>query len=140
MAKQEKAAETDSSSDDLDSDSDSNADDKQEDHVQVLSHAAQRKLKKKAEKAAAKGDASDTQETVDPPKRQHSVWVGNLAFKTTEQAIRDFFQRRVPGCEITRVNMPTKAGKDVGAGRGGMRGENRGYVSIRYPGIGCFRH
>ncbi|KAF8514847.1 RNA-binding domain-containing protein [Hysterangium stoloniferum] len=121
-----KAAEADDSSG-----SDSSADNKKKHNDQVLSHAAQRKLKKKAEKAAAKGDSPDAEKTADAQKRQNSVWVGNLAFKTTEQAIRGFFQRGVPGCEITRVNMPTKTGRDIGGGKG-MRGENRGFAYVDF--------
>lgn len=97
----------------------------------VLSHAAQRKLKKKAQKAAqGHDDICAEQEatkklTETTPRRQNSIWVGNLAFKTTEQVIRDFFTRHVPGCEITRVNMPKKGGQDVKGGTG-MRGQNKG--------------
>lgn len=59
------------------------------------------------------------------------MWVGNLAFKTTEQGLRGFFEKGMEYCEITRVNLPTKSGKDVGGEKGGgMRGENRGQVKF----------
>lgn len=100
------------------------------DEAPVLSHAAKRKLKKKVQKVAQGTDDNHGTQEPDKPietklRRQNSVWVGNLAFKTTEQGLRDFFSRHIPGCEITRVNMPGKAGQDVKGG-GGMRGQNKG--------------
>ena len=38
-------------------------------------------------------------------KRQNSVWVGNLAYKTTPVTLKAFFE----GLEVTRINMPMKA-------------------------------
>ena len=52
-------------------------------------------------KPSGSGDVSDTNS-----KRQNSVWVGNLAFKTTVEDLRSFF---AGAGEITRVNMPTRA-------------------------------
>lgn len=109
------SSESDSCSDGLESDT--------LEEFQVLSHAAQRKLRKKQQEKA-KG-VQPLSHPPAPPKRQHSVWVGNLAFKTTEQSLRAFFQRGVPGCEVTRVHLPTKTGKDA-SGEKGMRSENRG--------------
>lgn len=120
-------AHSSSSESDSDSDnSDGGGGDKLE-GAQVLSHAAQRKLRNKEKKLALKGyQQSSESPAVDAvPKRQNSVWVGNLAFKTTEQSLREFFKRGVPGCEMTRVHLPTKTGKEVGGGKG-MRGDNRG--------------
>lgn len=39
------------------------------------------------------------------PKRQNSVWVGNLAYKTTSVTLKAFFE----GLEVTRIHMPMKA-------------------------------
>ena len=39
------------------------------------------------------------------PKRQNSVWVGNLAYKTTSVTLKVFFD----GLEVTRIHMPMKA-------------------------------
>lgn len=98
----------------------------------VLSHA-ERRRQKKAEKQ--KGDTSKKQKLSDgtslltsssvPSKRQNSVWVGNMSFKTTNEALNKFFD----GCgEITRIHMPTKVSATPG-----MKGENRGSVEL-------FRH
>ncbi|OCF33678.1 RNA-binding protein rnp24 [Kwoniella heveanensis BCC8398] len=64
-------------------------------------------------------------------KRQNSVWVGNLAFKTTVETLTDFFQRGVTelggqgaGC-ITRINMPKKPGK-------GGYAENKGFAYVDF--------
>ena len=38
-------------------------------------------------------------------RRQNSVWVGNLAYKTTAVMVKTFFE----GLEITRIHMPLKA-------------------------------
>jgi hypothetical protein len=102
--------------------------------VEVLSHAAQRKAKKrKLKDPHSTEDAEDN--ALEPPKltpkssshtkpaahiRQNSVWVGNLSFKTTEAQLKEFFDGVG---EITRVHMPKKL--DGGHGRG-MRGDNRG--------------
>ena len=124
----EKPNEAASSSSESDSGSDE-ADKNEGDTLkesQVLSHAAQRKLRKKEqEKEKGLQPESESPALAATPKRQHSVWVGNLAFKTTEQSLRAFFQRGVPGCEVTRVHLPTKTGGEAGGGKG-MRGENRG--------------
>ena len=39
------------------------------------------------------------------PKRQNSVWVGNLAYKTTAVMLKAFFEE----LEVTRIHMPLKA-------------------------------
>jgi hypothetical protein len=50
-------------------------------------------------------------------KKQNSVWVGNLAFKTTPQSLREWFERKLEEAgaggegSVTRVNLPKKAGK-----------------------------
>lgn len=75
----------------------------------VLSHAEQRRQKKKQkrEEPAADGKSSAKKPKSEPlPKRQNSVWVGNLAFKTTPISLKGFFDGVG---EITRINMPMKA-------------------------------
>ena len=107
-----------------------------EDEVQALSHKTQRKLKKKQKLLESQPSTSSEQSKLkqkkadmtqnDKPKRQHSVWVGNLSFKTKPDALRRFF---ADAGEITRVHMPTKALHGTKL-EGEMRGENRGSVCI----------
>ncbi|KAF8607664.1 RNA-binding domain-containing protein [Ceratobasidium sp. AG-I] len=108
--------------------------------VEVLSHAAQRKAKKRKLKEVISGENDDEEldskaskpnskpqsQTKAPPVRQNSVWVGNLSFKTTEAQIKEFFEGVG---EISRIHMPKKL--DVGNGRG-MRGENRGFAYVDF--------
>ncbi|GJE84512.1 RNA-binding domain-containing protein [Phanerochaete sordida] len=116
-----------------------------DDDVPVLSHAEQRRQKKKqlkAEESAAADDddgsapkakkqkVKNTAELAPSkvPKRQNSVWVGNLAFKTTPEAIRTFFA----GCgEITRVHMPMKMASTGPGGRGAVK-QNRGFAYVDF--------
>ena len=56
-------------------------------------------------------------------KRQNSVWIGNMSFKTTQEDLRSFLG---DVGEVTRINMPTKR-----AAGPGLRPENRGYVHRR---------
>lgn len=105
----------------------------EEDNLPVLSHAAKRKQKREGSKPQHKGDDSSAPQkkrklkdgTAGPNddqaiKRQNSVWVGNMSFKTTEENLRTFFKER-GAVEATRINMPTKAIKGPG-----MRADNRG--------------
>ncbi|CAE6527406.1 unnamed protein product [Rhizoctonia solani] len=107
--------------------------------VEVLSHAAQRKAKKRKLKDMQSvdnvGPASPKSSTKpqfkpndkpEPPARQNSVWVGNLSFKTTEAQLKNFF---ADAGEVSRINMPKKL--EVGQGRG-MRGENRGFAYVDF--------
>ena len=88
----------------------------------ALSHAERRRQKKKVKKSQEEPSkkrklADGTVAEVSPkdvestgkgkPKRQNSVWVGNLWYKTTPDALRDFFDGVG---EITRIHMPTKKG------------------------------
>ena len=90
----------------------------------VLSHAERRKRKKRKlnsgdatpgeipapsrpkrvrERGGRKsGEVSEGGDAL--PKRQNSVWVGNLAYKTTPVTLKAFFE----GLEVTRINMPSK--------------------------------
>ncbi|KAG8692593.1 hypothetical protein FRC09_011095, partial [Ceratobasidium sp. 395] len=108
--------------------------------VEVLSHAAQRKAKKRKLKEVQSGEDGNSNPVLEPPKsksqsqddkpalpaRQNSVWAGNLSFKTTETQLREFFDGVG---EITRVHMPKK--QAPGNGRG-MRGENRGFAYVDF--------
>ncbi|PIL37016.1 hypothetical protein GSI_00708 [Ganoderma sinense ZZ0214-1] len=140
--------ETETSGDEsLSDDSDSSGDtqsDAEDEEEPVLSHAEKRRQKKKAE-CTAKKDAdpvSDSPSTkgkakmkntaeLPPsklPKRQNSIWVGNLSFKTTPESLRTFFQG-VGG--ITRVHMPMKMAQGGPAGQG-PRKENRGFAYVDF--------
>ncbi|EJD53542.1 hypothetical protein AURDEDRAFT_80002 [Auricularia subglabra TFB-10046 SS5] len=132
------AADDSSSSDDSASEPASDAEE-----VEVLSHAAQRKRKKELAKAAAKGDAQPdssgtkavTKGSVKPAtdvlaKRQNSIWVGNLSFKTTPASLKAFFDGVG---EITRVHMPMKlptSGGDPAEGK--RRLDNRGFAYVDF--------
>ncbi|KAI0368121.1 hypothetical protein BV20DRAFT_969712 [Pilatotrama ljubarskyi] len=112
--------------------------------AQVLSHAQRRKQKKKEERAARKAavatDDSDkkkstarVQNTAElppskVPKRQNSVWVGNLSFKTTPASLRNFFEGVG---EITRIHMPMKM-VTGGPDDKRPRQENRGFAYVDF--------
>lgn len=98
----------------------------QAEDVPVLSHAARRKQKKKAapNKTPTKKHKKEEDDS-HSIKRQNSVWVGNLCYKTTPEALRRFFDGVG---EITRVHLPTKLGNASPAGEPARR-ENRGCVS-----------
>lgn len=53
-------------------------------------------------------------------KGAHGIWVGNLAFQTTESAIRDLFTSKCGG-EITRINLPVD-----------KKGRNKGFVYVDF--------
>lgn len=114
------------------SSSDSESDEGRED-TQVLSHAERRRQKKKDAKSSAgsKGNNRETHNKVPPdasaskqPKRQNSVWVGNLSFKTSADSLRRFFDGVG---EITRIHMPTKVANAGPSSRGNAK-ENLGFV------------
>ncbi|KZT62766.1 hypothetical protein CALCODRAFT_489248 [Calocera cornea HHB12733] len=98
-----------------------------------LSHKQLRKVKRKS----LKGETSDVPADGEPakpsagnspekPARQNSVWVGNLAFKTLEPDIKQFFD----SCgTITRVHMPRKTSGGPGEG---MRGQNMGFAYVDF--------
>ena len=114
------------------SDSDSGSEGEEDSPVRdepVLSHAEKRRQKKRklnsgdvasadvsespTKSAPKKGKEKKGGKKVDEiseggdalPKRQNSVWVGNLAYKTTTVTLKTFFE----GLEITRIHMPMKA-------------------------------
>ncbi|KAG2357966.1 hypothetical protein BDR07DRAFT_1296181 [Suillus spraguei] len=95
----------------------------------VLSHAEKRRQKKKDQDRPSKKrkvtDGSVAAKDSKPAgnsklKRQNSVWVGNLWFKTTPDALRGFFDGVG---EITRIHMPTKKG---------TKGENMGFAYVDF--------
>ncbi|KAI0723150.1 hypothetical protein C8Q76DRAFT_386374 [Earliella scabrosa] len=141
----ESTSDDSSSSSDAQSDSDSAASDAEEDDTPVRSHAEQRRQRKKEQRAlkgavAASTDESGTKKgkekvknTADLPpsklpKRQNSVWVGNLSFKTTPAALKAFFEGVG---EITRIHMPTKMATGGPEGKG-ARKENRGFAYVDF--------
>jgi RNA recognition motif-containing protein len=89
----------------------------------VLSHAAKRKQKKAllGESTTVSKTEKEEEDVSAPVKRQNSIWVGNLSYKTTQESLRRFFDGVG---EITRVNLPTKPGK-AAPGESARR-ENRG--------------
>jgi RNA recognition motif-containing protein len=89
----------------------------------VLSHAAKRKQKKalSGEPATVSKKEKEEEDDSAPVKRQNSIWVGNLSYKTTPESLRRFFDGVG---EITRVHLPTKPGK-AAPGESARR-ENRG--------------
>jgi RNA recognition motif-containing protein len=97
----------------------------------VLSHAERRRRKKEQKLAdnlkEEEGSAMKKRKLKDgsakavvPMKRQNSVWIGNMSFKTSQEDLRTFFG---DVGEITRINMPTK--RTAGPS---LKPENRGYV------------
>ncbi|PFH49265.1 hypothetical protein AMATHDRAFT_148084 [Amanita thiersii Skay4041] len=134
--------------DDTDSEEEDEAQDQNinvEEDVQPLSHAEKRRQKKKEKKIHAAADSSTKKRKKDDKvsskhststtasgvatKRQNSVWVGNLSYKTTQDDLKTFFA--AAGGEITRIHLPLKA--TPGPGR---KPENRGfaYVDFATPG------
>lgn len=97
----------------------------------MLSHAAQRKEKKRQkrlDKPSTSTDAGANGGSKSEPntqgRRQNSIWVGNMSFKTTSDGLKAFFK---DAGEVTRIHMPTKTGATRGTG---MRGENMGCSAI----------
>ncbi|KAI0702911.1 hypothetical protein BC835DRAFT_1263607 [Cytidiella melzeri] len=140
------AAKDDSQSDDAASFSDSvdsDAEPAVEEDVPVLSHKELRRQKKKQQRIQQDGvDSATANANKNPklkntaelapskiPKRQNSVWVGNLSFKTTPDALRHFFNGVG---EITRVHMPMKMSAAGPGSRGAVK-ENRGFAYVDFP-------
>ena len=149
LSNHEPESSSESLSDDSDSSSDSQSDPEDEQEP-VLSHAEKRRQKKKAEHTAKK----DTRPVSDVlskkgkekmkntaelppsklPKRQNSIWVGNLSFKTTPASLRAFFEG---AGEVTRIHLPMKMAQG-GPESKGPRKENRGSV-LTLPTQSCIR-
>ncbi|KAI5123378.1 hypothetical protein M0805_006086 [Coniferiporia weirii] len=123
----------------------------EQEEVKVLSHKEQRRLKKK-QKLMENAEATDSEEGASKgltksksvakdkvnangkdkdraalPKRQNSIWVGNLSFKTTPDSLRAFFDGVG---EITRVHMPMK--NDAGEGGKSVKRVNRGFAYVDF--------
>ena len=106
----------------------------EEDNLPVLSHAAKRRQKRAGLKSLDRGDDSSvpkkkrklkdgtagSNHVAKDIKRQNSVWVGNMSFKTIEENIRVFFKEK-GAVEVTRINLPTKVVKGPG-----LKAENQG--------------
>ena len=112
------------------SDSSSSSEPGRTEDVPVLSHAAKRKERRTVSKKAPPTESPAKIEKNDsrPLKRENSVWVGNLSYKTTPESLRRFFDGLG---EITRVHLPTKLGKASSPGDPAARRENRGCVWFR---------
>ncbi|KAG2013138.1 single-stranded DNA binding protein [Coprinopsis cinerea AmutBmut pab1-1] len=143
VSKNPKPADSDSDSS-SDSSSASDSDDSERendmdvdgDQQPVLSHAERRRQKKREKKAlddsavpkkklkGKDGVAIPSKESTALPKRQNSVWVGNLSFKTTQDNLRSFFK---DVGEITRIHMPMKA-----SSRPNLPQENRGFAYVDF--------
>jgi RNA recognition motif-containing protein len=123
--REDEAYHSESDHDQTSSSSDSEAEAEASPEVPALSHAERRRQKKKKGKHAGSNDSPPGKKRkINPsstvPKRQNSVWVGNLSFKTTVASLRTFFDGVG---EITRIHMPMKAST-----RGPLGSENRGLV------------
>jgi hypothetical protein len=110
------------------------------DAPEPLSKADLRAAKKRAKKGipepteADKEDGDAEAEKVVKPvreieKRQNSIWIGNLSFKCTVEALTAFFEKGIDesggegkGC-VTRVKLPKKEGH-------GTFAQNKGYISF----------
>ncbi|OCB84557.1 RNA-binding domain-containing protein [Sanghuangporus baumii] len=122
----------------------------EQEEVKVLSHKEQRRLRKKQKTLAAtstepitdsktmksqvkeKPKAKEKGDEQQQSKRQNSVWVGNLSYRTTPDALRAFFVDAGAG-EVTRVHMPYKGAPGVEK----MKGlktvkENRGFAYVDF--------
>ncbi|ORX40994.1 hypothetical protein BD324DRAFT_678396 [Kockovaella imperatae] len=114
-----------------------------------LSKAEARAAKKRAKKGLPEApkkaknedkddhfEAGDEDEEVDQTRKkgenravrkQNSIWIGNLSFKTTEESLKQFLEKGVSELggvgegSVTRVNLPKKAGK-------GGYAENKGFA------------
>ncbi|KAG6330557.1 hypothetical protein ID866_8533 [Astraeus odoratus] len=113
--------------------------DRPDDDTPILSHAEQRRQKKRELKAAKVVEATEKKRKLNDgsavkattgskhaavtepakSKRQNSVWVGNLSFKTTRDALKQFFDGIG---EITRIHMPQKPGS----------GDNLGFAYVDF--------
>jgi len=91
----------------------------------VLSHAAKRKERKAVSKKALPTKSPTNKEH--SLKRENSIWVGNLCYKTTPESLRRFFDGLG---EVTRVHLPTKLGK-ASPGDAARR-ENRGFAYVDF--------
>lgn len=128
------AEEVASDDDESSSSSSSSEADEPNDDAHVLSHAERRRQKKRELKAAKTIEAPHKKRKLDDssatrtkaavtgeskPKRENSVWVGNLSYKTTRDGLMHFFDGIG---EITRIHMPKKP----------VTGENLGFAYVDF--------
>jgi RNA recognition motif-containing protein len=124
LKRKRQADSTHSDSEPSSSESEQDVDDTPE-TVSALSHAERRRQKKRGNQSGKEDKPSEAKKrkvTAGAAKRQNSVWVGNLCFKTTLEALKGFFDGVG---EITRVHMPMKATAP------NAKPENRGWVLHR---------
>lgn len=96
---------------------------RQRQHLATASSEAPRKRCELADETATTKLSTESTPAADDStrqKRQHSVWIGNLSFRTTQDALRGFFNG--VGM-ITRIHMPMRRGKET-------QGENMGCVTL----------
>ncbi|ORY31218.1 hypothetical protein BCR39DRAFT_526969 [Naematelia encephala] len=79
------------------------------------------------------GGGSPVKEKNKAKVKQNSIWIGNLSFKTTQEALRGFFVKGLAtlGSDagedvVTRINMPKKPGK------GAFATENKGFAYVDF--------
>jgi RNA recognition motif-containing protein len=100
----------------------------------VLSHAAQRRLRKRLKTSIADGEESKTKPTENQSVTSHkstqvsryTIWIGNLSFKTTPDALKAFFGEISD--QIVRVHMPTKSLHGTLSDNKKSRMDNKGYI------------
>ncbi|KAI9001420.1 hypothetical protein BD414DRAFT_474575 [Trametes punicea] len=135
---------SDESESETTSDDSSEGESELDEEAPVLSHAEKRRQKKKEQRATKRGAPSIEEPEKEKgkvkvkntaelppskiPKRQNSVWVGNLSFKTSPAALRTFFDGVG---EITRIHMPMKM-VSGGPGDKRPRQENRGFAYVDF--------
>ncbi|KAF9031876.1 hypothetical protein BDZ89DRAFT_1012897 [Hymenopellis radicata] len=122
--KRKRAASDSEDSDSDSSESEAEPENAEDEEGPVLSHAEKRRQKKLAKQEKKEERPAKKAKLDVTTKRQNSVWVGNLSFKTTEESLRTFFDGVG---EITRINMPLKP-----ATRPGLKGECRGFAYVDF--------
>lgn len=104
------------------------------DDEHVLSHAAQRRLRKRLKTSNAgeeetKPKSTENQLVAPQNSKQGSIltiWIGNLSFNTTPDKLKAFFGEI--GGEVRRVHMPTKMLHGALSDKTKSRGDNKGYI------------
>ncbi|KAJ7591487.1 hypothetical protein C8J56DRAFT_935691 [Mycena floridula] len=102
------------------------SDDSSDEEIEASFRRRQKKKEQKStsEESKPKKRKLDKGASDATTKRQNSVWVGNMLFKTTGDDLRNFFDGVG---EITRIHMPTKASSKPGA-----KPENRGFAYVDF--------
>ncbi|WVQ63369.1 uncharacterized protein L199_001522 [Kwoniella botswanensis] len=92
------------------------------------------KLSKEKEEGEGEDTKQDGIASGGSGKRQNSIWIGNLSFKTTVDSLTEFFEKNITEAggagngSITRINMPKKNSREGFA-------QNKGfaYVDFKTP-------